>query len=182
MTHMRNHIKAEVSSITPVDAKEEKTQREVLDWIDTGAELCRLEKPATPPKHLISYFVVADLPFLLLVDHINAKLWLPTGGHVDPGEHPRDTVIREAREELGIESNFLFENPIFITSTTTVGLTAGHTDVSLWYVLMGSKESTLNYDTSEFKDAQWFHIDELPIEKTDPELHRFVDKLNGICT
>lgn len=179
---MRDRIKAEVSSIEPVDAKEEKTKREVLNWIDSGVEICRLEKPATPPKHLVSYFVVADYPFLLLVDHINAQLWLPTGGHVDPGEHPRDTVIREAKEELGIESEFLFENPIFITVTTTVGLTAGHADVSLWYVLRGSRESTYNYDASEFKSIQWFHIDELPFENTDPELCRFAEKLKAVCT
>ncbi len=179
---MRDRIKAEVSSIAPVDAKEEKTKKEVLDWIDSGVELCRLEKPATPAQHLISYFVIADYPFLLLVDHINAQLWLPAGGHVDPGEHPRDTVIREAQEELEVESDFLFENPIFISITTTIGLTAGHTDVSLWYVLKGSKESTYNYDASEFNRIQWFHIDELPFEKTDPEMRRFVQKLKAVCT
>ena len=179
---MRDRIKAEVNSITPLDAKEEKTQREVLDWIDSGVELCRLEKPATPPKHLISYFVLVDFPFLLLVDHIDAQLWLPTGGHVDPGEHPRDAVIREAREELDIESDFLFEKPIFITSTTTVGLTAGHTDVSLWYVLNGSKEKAYNYDTSEFNSIRWFHINGLPFQNTDQELFRFVQKMSEACT
>lgn len=179
---MRDRIKAEVNSITPLDAKEEKTQREVLDWIDSGVELCRLEKPATPPKHLISYFVLVDFPFLLLVDHIDAQLWLPTGGHVDPGEHPRDAVIREAREELDIESDFLFENPIFVTSTTTVGLTAGHTDVSLWYVLNGSKKKAYNYDTSEFNSIRWFHINELPFQNTDQELFRFVQKMSEACT
>ena len=31
-----------------------------------------------------------------------ASLWLPTGGHVEPGEDPSDTVERECQEELGI--------------------------------------------------------------------------------
>ena len=165
----------------PFDSREEETQRAVLEWIDSGVELCRIEKPATPPKHLISYFVVVDFPFLLLVDHINAQLWLPTGGHVDPGEHPSDTVIREAREELNIESEFLKECAVFLTSTETVGLTAGHIDVSLWYVLKGCKKAQYKYDQSEFSSIQWFHIDELPYEKTDPEMHRFVQKISILC-
>lgn len=39
----------------------------------------------------MSYFLVASDTQVLLVDHKNAQLWLPTGGHVEPGEHPRDT-------------------------------------------------------------------------------------------
>ena len=177
---MRHEIRDEVSSIVPADANEEQTKQDVLDWIDSGVELCRLRKPATPNKHLISYFVVVDYPYILLVDHINAQLWLPTGGHVDPGEHPRDTVIREAMEELSLESKFMQENPIFLTSTETVGLTSGHTDVSLWYVLQGSRKVEYSYDRSEFKSISWFHIDKLPYGKTDPEMRRFVHKLEKI--
>lgn len=179
---VRNFIRSEVSSVLPFDSKEMEIKKEVLEWIDSGVELCRIEKPAIPPKHLVSYFVVVDFPFLLLVDHINAQLWLPTGGHVEPGEHPKDTVIREAREELNIHSEFLYESPVLLTMTETVGLTAGHTDVSLWYVLKGSKQNQYKYDPSEFNNIQWFHIDELPYENTDPEMFRFVQKFSGICT
>ena len=44
---------------------------------------------------------------MLLVDHRNAKLWLPTGGHVERDEHPWRTVEREAAEEPGIEARSL---------------------------------------------------------------------------
>ena len=119
-----------------MDALEAVTRDEVLAWIDSGAELCRIEKPATPPQHLIAYFALVDGDHLLLVDHINAELWLPTGGHVEPGEHPRQTVLREVQEELGIDGVFLHEQPLCLTITETVGKTAGHTDVSLWYIGM----------------------------------------------
>jgi len=69
---------------------------------------------------------------------------------IHPGEHPRDTALREAEEELSIEGQFLREGPIFVTVAETVGQTAGHTDVSLWYILRGDRTAELDYDNSEF--------------------------------
>ena len=98
---MRQNIRNELCSIAPLDELERRHIAEALAWIDSGAELCRLAKPATPPQHLVSYFVVVDDGHVLLVDHRNAQLWLPSGGHVEAGEHPRETVVRELQEELG---------------------------------------------------------------------------------
>ncbi len=174
---MRAAIREEVQLIQPLDELEQETMLDVLAWIDSGAELCRLEKPATPPKHLVSYSAVIDDEHVLLVDHINAELWLPAGGHVDPGEHPRDTALREAAEELSIEGEFLREGPVFVTIATTVGKTAGHTDVSLWYALRGDRTSSLGFDASEFRDARWFHKDDVPLDRTDRHMSRFLQKL-----
>lgn len=174
---MRNDIRDEITSITPLDSIERSHIDDALAWIDSGAELCRIAKPATPPKHLVSYFVCVDGDHLLLVDHRNARLWLPTGGHVEPGEHPRTTVLREASEELGINASFLFDTPLMITCTETVGLTAGHTDVSLWYVLAQSRMEPLVFDASEFNTVKWFRASEVPLEQSDPHMNRFLRKL-----
>ena len=174
---MRAEIRKEVELITPLDEIERATKIEVLSWIDSGVEICRIEKPDIPPKHLISYFLLVDGDFVLLVDHINAELWLPTGGHVEPNEHPRVTALREAKEELSIDGEFLQEGPLFITVTETVGKTAGHIDVSLWYVLCGDRSTKLVFDKSEFYGVQWFHKDEVPLNRTDPHMGRFLEKL-----
>jgi 8-oxo-dGTP diphosphatase len=99
----RAAIRQEIAAVNPGDDVEKRCQQDVLAWLDSGAALCRTRKPATPDKHLVSYFVVVDSSqhAVLLVDHRKAQLWLPTGGHVEPGEHPRMTVRREANEELG---------------------------------------------------------------------------------
>jgi len=174
---IRETIKQQVQSIEPLDDIERNHKQDCLDWIDSGAELCRISKPDNPPKHLVSYFVLVDEDEILLVDHINAQLWLPTGGHVDVGEHPKQAAIREAKEELGINAELLYENPIFITVTKTVGLTSGHTDVSLWYVIKGSKNHNYTYDNSEFHSIKWFKLNEIPIDKSEPNLSRFFQKL-----
>ncbi len=174
---IRQNIRQEITAITPLDDKEHDTREQVLQWIDSGVELCRTAKPATPPKHLVAYFAVIDGDYVLLVDHINAELWLPTGGHVDPGEHPRDTALREAKEELNLDGEFLIDGPILLTSTVTVGKTSGHTDVSIWYALKGQRSMALQYDQSEFNTVRWFHRDEVPMDRTDPEIGRFLKKL-----
>lgn len=116
---LRRAIFAEVEAIEPHDAREGEQREQVLAWIRSGEELFRRAKPATPPMHLVSYFVVTDGEHLLLVDHRNAERWLPTGGHVEPGEHPRATVVREALEELGIEARFFRTTPLFVSVTET---------------------------------------------------------------
>jgi ADP-ribose pyrophosphatase YjhB (NUDIX family) len=174
---MRTEIRKEVELITPMDDIERATKTNVLSWIDSGVDVCRIEKPSTPPKHLVSYFAVIDGEHILLVDHINAELWLPTGGHVEPGEHPRTAALREAKEELSIDGEFLHDNPVFLTITETVGKTAGHTDVSLWYTLRGNRTEDILFDESEFRAVSWFHKDKVPLERSDIHMERFLRKL-----
>ncbi len=174
---MRAEIRKEVDLIEPLDQLEKETKSDVLSWIDSGVEICRLKKPDIPPKHLISYFALVDGEYILLVDHINAELWLPTGGHVEPDEHPRNTALREAKEELSIDGEFLHEHPLFVTITETVGKTAGHTDVSIWYTLKGDRSKELAFDDSEFLGVRWFRKDEVPLDRTDKHMERFLKKL-----
>ena len=174
---MRSQIRAEVTAIDPLDEIERAHIADALTWIDSGAQLCRVEKPATPPKHLVSYFVVVDGDSLLLVDHKSARLWLPSGGHVEPGEHPRATVTRELREELGFELGHELAPPLMLTCSVTVGLTAGHTDVSLWYVVHGDRRQPLHFDTGEFNAVRWFTFADAPVSRSDPHLGRFLSKL-----
>lgn len=174
---VRQHIRDEVLSIAPLDAQERDDVARVLAWIDSGVPLCRVNKPATPPMHLVAYFAVIDDGHVLLVDHRNAQLWLPPGGHVEPDEDPRLTVARELEEELGFTLPHPLAPPVFVTVTTTVGLTAGHTDVSLWYVVRAGRETAMTFDAGEFAAIRWFAFDEVPLARADPQLGRFIAKL-----
>ena len=179
---MRETILQIISSIKPIDKLEEENINDTISWIESGVEIFRTQKPATPPKHLVSYFVLIDKEKkkILLMDHINAGLWLPSGGHVEPNEHPKATVEREIKEELNLKADFISETPFFITQTITVNIGAGHTDVSLWYLLNGNSEEEISYDKNEFNGYKWFGFSEiLETEKTklDPHMHRFIEKL-----
>lgn len=174
-------VESELSSIRPLDDLERAHLVDALGWVASGAQLYRVKKPASPPKHLVSYFAVIDGDYVLLVDHRNAQLWLPTGGHVEPDESPRTTVVRELREELGLLVDVdSVGPPLMVTVTDTVGLTRGHTDVSLWYAVRASRESVLVYDPVEFHSVRWFRFSEVPLERSDPNMGRFLEKLRGM--
>lgn len=177
--NIRSEIHQIVSGIRSLDSLEDQHIRFVLDWIESGNEIFRIKKPATPDTHLVAYFVIVspEMDQILLVDHKKAELWLPAGGHVDPGEDPKETVRREAKEELGIEAEFLLDEPLLLTVTKTVGNVAKHTDVSLWYLLKGNPSQVFDYDPNEFHRIHWFGIDEIPFEKTDPHMKRFIEKM-----
>lgn len=178
---LRDQIADLVRAMRPYDALENEHLHQTLTWITSGAALFRTQKPATPPQHLVAYFALFDpsRDKLLLVDHKNAGLWLPSGGHVEVDEHPRTTVIREAREELAVAAQFLWDEPLFLTVTETVGTLTWHTDVSLWYVLQGDSTVPLAYAPDEFYGVAWFALDGLPLNRTDPHLVRFAAKLRA---
>jgi 8-oxo-dGTP pyrophosphatase MutT (NUDIX family) len=173
-----------VSAVVPHDELEKVHIEDTLQWIRSGVPVVRSQ---SPDRHLVSYFVLFDPKHhkLLLIDHIKAGLWLPTGGHVEADEDAQTTVVREAREELQHEASFdtvFGDEPVFVTVTQTRG--AGtHTDVSLWYVISGDSEHKLDYDPREMNGYKWMGLQEVldtDQRQLDPHMHRFVRKMHRI--
>jgi 8-oxo-dGTP pyrophosphatase MutT (NUDIX family) len=85
--------------------------------------------------------------------------------------------MRELEEELGFSCPHPVQAPVMVTCTPTTGLTAGHIDVSLWYVVLASQKQPLKYDNSEFSGVRWFPFFDIPFERADPHMGRFIAKL-----
>lgn len=185
--HHREEIARTVDAIDPVDELEAAHRQAVLEWIESGAQLCRLVPPDQPPMHLVSYFVPCDPAerTVLLTAHRKSGLALPPGGHCEAGELPWQTVRRECEEELGLPAvalPALGAEPLFVTITETQGpAVRKHTDVSLWFVIELSRgDARLRPDPREFDGVRWLSFTELlaePIESMDPHMHRFARKL-----
>jgi 8-oxo-dGTP pyrophosphatase MutT (NUDIX family) len=166
-----------MATADPVEAGH---RADTLAWLAGTTDIYRRVKPDTPPRHLVSYVVPIDRNdgSVLLVDHVNSGLWLPPGGHVEPGEDPAETARREAYEELRLE--VVVGEPLFITVTTTVGIDRGHTDVSLWYPVSADKNQRIVADDREFTAARWWSAHELQSvdpARLDPHFGRFLGKL-----
>lgn len=185
-TPRRSHLTALLEAISPWDAQERTHLAEAKAWIADGAPLYRIRKPDHPPQHLVSYFVAFDQPHgeLLLVAHRKAGLWLPSGGHVAPGEDPWDTVVRECREELhtdAVPSAVSGRRPFFLTVTGTRG-PGSHIDVSLWYLLQTDAAAVTSFDEGEFTAVRWLTLPKIlaePLDNLDPHMHRFTRKLQA---
>jgi 8-oxo-dGTP diphosphatase len=48
-----------------------------------------------------------DRSKVLLILHKKLQKWLPPGGHIDPNEYPHDAVVREIKEETGLNVTFI---------------------------------------------------------------------------
>jgi len=179
MTTKEKIFKTLEKHITHDELEKDQTQ-DILKWLTSGSEIFRIKKPATPRKHLVSYFVPFDVnkKKLLLTHHKKSNLWLPPGGHVEPNEDPRDTAIREMKEELDAEAQFIFQSPFFVTVSDTVNDLNPHTDVSLWFLVHGDSTKEYNFDPREFYTVKWFDLRNLP-EKQEPHLTRFIAKLRN---
>jgi 8-oxo-dGTP diphosphatase len=179
-----NAVRDLVAAMVPGDEQEWAHRADCLAWLESTDDIYRRVRPATPPKHLVSYAVLIDPgdSSVFLVDHILSGLQLPSGGHVEPDESPVDTARRETMEELGIEADLSIAGvrPVFLTAARTVGLDAGHTDVSLWYAVAGNRQMTLALDQREFAGGRWWSAAEIRSADPaifDPHLGRFLAKI-----
>jgi 8-oxo-dGTP diphosphatase len=183
---LKSMIVGLVSGIVPTDDLGQKHRQNALTWLAGTDDIFRRVKPLTPSPHLVSYFLLVDRPAgsVLLCDHRLSGLWLPAGGHVEPGEHPLDTVRREAVEELGVIARpdaASQDGPFFLTMTETVGpLATRHVDVSLWFALAGHVGQPLRPDQREFVQVRWWTVAELreaALGRFEPHLPRAMDAL-----
>ncbi len=177
-------VRAAVSGLRAGDDVEAGHREQVLAWLESTDDVFRRVKPDTPDQHLVAYVVPVDLVdgAILLVDHVNAGLWLPPGGHVEPDEDPVVAAEREVAEELGLDGGGVSREPVFLTVTRTVGIDSGHTDVSLWYVLPCGRDQELVVDEGEFHRVRWWSRDELSRAdpaQFDPHFFRLLTKISG---
>jgi 8-oxo-dGTP diphosphatase len=186
----REALRSLVAELVPFDDREAADRDDVLAWIGSGAELYRRTPPDVPPKHLVTYFLPYDEPTdrVFLVDHRKARRRLPPGGHVEPRERPWATVVREAEEELRAVARphplWPTERPLFVSVTQTVGPQV-HTDATLWFPLALDRGQPITPDPGEFAGWGWYPRTDVmawPVQRTDPQLGRFLTKLRRLRT
>lgn len=175
-----------VDSIEPMDAVESGHIADASAWLCATDDVFRRSTaPTEPAKHLVSYFLLVDpvSAHVLLGDHRKSGLWLPSGGHVEPGENPAETVRRECVEELGVKARFhpdLGPSPLLVTITNTrPDRPDVHTDVSLWFVLAHDHQVPLVPDEREYVSVRWWTTAEIRAadpSSFDPHMGRMLEK------
>jgi 8-oxo-dGTP pyrophosphatase MutT (NUDIX family) len=103
---------------------------------------------------------------VLLVRHTygDRRRWEVPGGHAHSGEAPADAVLREMREELGIEA--AWEQVGSIPATTD----HKHERVHCFVAQRPVGDGQLDLARGEIAEAQWFPLDALPARVGDVSL------------
>lgn len=96
--------------------------------------------------------------------------WDVPGGFCDPDEHPAQTVVREVREETGLE--VVVGDLLGIWMDTyggAVGDDPATSTMNVYYLATPIGNRPVALDRSEADDARWFTPGELPTEVSFPE-------------
>ncbi len=152
-------------------------------FLDRLAHNPKLTKREFVPDHICAFFVPIHRQSgsVYLGHHIKGRDWMPPGGHIEPGEHPVETVRREFREELrvGLGKEKI---EIFNLSIKKIEHPRRYCRLhyDLWYLVWTDKLD-FDFDPGEFYEAGWFGIREGAKKiKHNPDYRRIVAGLLGV--
>jgi ADP-ribose pyrophosphatase YjhB (NUDIX family) len=137
-------------------------------------------------KHITvtGYTVNSDKTKVLLIYHKKLNKWMPPGGHIQDGEMPHEAILREVKEETGINTKFLWKKmhvnldknrEWLIPSPHLVMLQlipknnkeTEHYHYDLSYMLLAKNEK-IKVNLKEVEKAGWFSLKEIMALNTFP--------------
>lgn len=107
---------------------------------------------------------------VLLIHHNKLNLWLPVGGHIEKNETPDEAVLREAKEEVGLDVEFIsadstpfcgsMKKKLAVPFHVNVHSVGDHDHCCLFYVCK-VKSNNVVLAKREVKGYGWFSEAEL---------------------
>ncbi|MDE1810858.1 MAG: NUDIX domain-containing protein [Candidatus Micrarchaeota archaeon] len=129
-------------------------------------------------KCIVAGCIILSGAKVLLLKHKKLGMWLPPGGHVDPGEFPNEAAVREAKEETGLDVKLIrntdidfsssdaavLESPFAIVQENVKYKTGMHIHFDLVYLAtVSGGEQAMNEESTEMR---WFTKEELETIET----------------
>ena len=107
---------------------------------------------------------------VLLIHHQKLDLWLPVGGHIKKNETPDEALLREIKEEIGIDAEIINYNDLAVEGNAKKNLaipfnvnvhSAGdHEHCCFFYVCRAINPEKLKIN-HEIKNFEWFSKSDL---------------------
>jgi 8-oxo-dGTP pyrophosphatase MutT (NUDIX family) len=160
---------AEVRQVVPADEHEAAHVELTIDALERLAR--PFDEHAQADHVTASAFVVSPLG-VVLHRHRLLGIWIQPGGHVDPGENPRDGALRETFEETGLRTTHL-EPPVLVHVHVHPG-PRGHRHFDCRWLLEAT-DTTLSPGASESHELGWF-LPEAALARCEPELRPGLEK------
>jgi len=131
---------------------------------------------------------------ILLVNHRKLGVWLYPGGHVDKGETPDEAVIREVKEETGLDVKIIsnkdtniadpkadvsvLHQPYIVLCEKIKG-NEEHYHIDLVYQckIINEETAELCHNPRESRDIKFFGLEDLENIKLFPNFRKLVEKI-----
>ncbi len=107
---------------------------------------------------------------ILLIHHKKLDIWIPVGGHIDSNETPDEALIREVKEEIGMDIEILNKSDMPIVGNVKYNLAIpfdvnvhsvkDHDHCCFFYACKAINPEKLKIN-NELKNFAWFSIDDL---------------------
>src|SRR3989338_2750692 len=113
---------------------------------------------------------IYDKDKVLLIHHKKMDLWLPVGGHIEENETPDEALLREIKEEVGIEAEILnksslplignVKNNLAVPFHVNVHSAGDHEHCCFFYACKTINNKNIKIN-NEIKNFEWFAKDDL---------------------
>jgi len=124
-------------------------------------------------KHFTASALIIDKSRVLLLYHKKLNVWLHPGGHVEENENPDETLLREVKEETGLEVEII-SNKDESLSNQEKGVLSLHLPYAFLCELVGDhyhndliykcrikRSCKLKYNKDESRGIGFFDINEV---------------------
>jgi 8-oxo-dGTP pyrophosphatase MutT (NUDIX family) len=171
----KSEIVAAVRGRDPVDQRERDCIGQFLAALEQLGE-----DPAdewASPVHVTVSGVIVGPRGMVLHRHRILAIWVPPGGHVDPGERPEDAVLRETTEETGMRVAHPPAGATLVHVDVHPG-PHGHTHLDLRYLL--SSDDDPAPPPHESQEVAWFQWPEA-LAVTEPCMSGLIGHLAAVA-